>query len=795
MRNRVELYPQDLRSWLDGLPSSVKVISLDCFDTIVWRRVAAPHDVFFTLQSSPVWRAHGIRAYHRTQGEAAARKHIKAVQGKSEPRIEDIYRHMLPSATQSVISECVDAEMAAEKHACFMFQPLLDLVRQAVASGRRVAVFSDTYWSADQLRELMQSLHDDPVLEKLEVFTSCDAGMGKSDGVWPHYLAALGVKTGEVVHLGDNPGADVKGPSDCGVHGVLLLQHDRLTQRHVEDYAQACVQLMPSLRCEEAVPSVFRAMFAQQMDSHWPAEHQLGYRTLGPVFYAFSRFVEDRLEVIEKGAGQVARMGFLMRDGHLPGLAHSVFNGGDGNYCPIHISRFTANAASLYDTSDVARLLASVLGRKSIEPALRQMLFNSDEIRRIERQSDGQVNRIRELVMRKESVATILSRAAQMRDRLLRHVCSRTGLQRGETLVLVDLGYSGTVQNRIRDLLRKEMDVRVQGLYLLALQPGPEDTDRQGMIGLPWAEERLVSALTAHIGIFEMLCTKAEASTIDYTEDGEPVFGDGGVKEAQSSSVEQVQLACLGFIRDMRQSTERWTQHLDMAAMAMQAAGELCRMIYFPTPQEVQFLSSFEFDFNLGTDLMLQAADLESGVHEFRREGFSALNKDFTTWRVNAPMELRYMDMPLVNTLFSATRFGFDVRQSDASMRGIRFPVLIANAQQHSITHVDSFTTIDGFHVLHLPCSASFDMSILWGQVLSAVQVEAIERVPLAQHTAKDVIDASAQVVLDGSDAWTPTVQGLRVEAMLFVPRCSAEFHGSHLLRLVARPLELRSVA
>lgn len=794
MQNRVELFPHDLSGWLDGLPPSVRVLSLDCFDTLVWRGVASPHDVFYALQESPAWRENRIRAYHRIQAEAAARKELKAVLGRSEPSLADIYRHMLPCAAGEVIDACVRAEWHAELQACFVFAPALELISRAFEKGLRVAVLSDTYWRAEQLRELILALHDHPVLHRLEVFTSCDAGCGKSDGIWPSYLQMLRIKADQVYHLGDNPVADVQGPANHGIQGVLLRQHDAVTQRHLEDFAQASVQLMPDLRQDKPLPSVFRSILAQRLDPQWSAQRQLGYRTLGPVFFAFATFIREQLKALADESDAPVRKGFLMRDGHLPGQAYRTLTG-ESDYCPLHISRFTANAASLYEKADVLKLLAITLGKKSLEPALRQLLFSDDEVREILRRSGSQVSSVRSYLVRDDTMRLILDRASQIRQRMLEHVRTRTGLQPGETLVLIDLGYSGTVQGKIRSVLRKEMDVSLKAIYLLAFQPGPEDSDRVGLVGLPWAEERLVSALIAHIGIFELLCTKAEPSTVDYTPSGEPVYGDGGVKSQQSRTVEVVQEACLNFIRDALAADSACLPDFDVDGLARQTAGEIARLIYLPSPQEVRCLSSFEFDFNLGTDLMLQAADLESGVREFRREGFSSLNKDFTTWRVNAPMELRYMDVSLANTLFSATRFGFDVRQSDASMRGIRFPVLIAKGQDHSITHVDSFTTIDGFHVLHLPCSASFDMSVLWGQVLSAVQVEAIERVPLAQHTIKDVIDASAQVVLDGSDAWTSTVQGLRAEAMLFVPRCSAEFHGSHLLRVVARPLELRPVA
>ena len=57
-----EIGAHELDTLLEQLPPQTKVLSLDCFDTILWRKVARPTDVFFSLQSLEPFRSAGITA-------------------------------------------------------------------------------------------------------------------------------------------------------------------------------------------------------------------------------------------------------------------------------------------------------------------------------------------------------------------------------------------------------------------------------------------------------------------------------------------------------------------------------------------------------------------------------------------------------------------------------------------------------------------------------------------------------------------------------------------------------------
>lgn len=783
-----EISALELSTLLQTLPSHVKTLSLDCFDTIVWRRVAQPTDVFFNLQNTERWSRAGVTAALRVKAEQEARRHTQLKYGRTEVSIEAIYRSMWPKADDAEIAAWVAEEVAAEADHCFTFEPVIELIRDAHARGMRVIVVSDTYLSRPQLRQLLQAVLGDD--EKLidQVYCSSELGYAKASGLFQPVLQQERLQPDRVIHLGDNVHADFKAPTRLGMLARHLVHHRPAVEEQLEQRVSAALQFLPELRAQHGVPSLSHAMLAAH-PAHEDVAQRIGYTTLGPIFTAFSEFLQREVQALQAD-GSTVRLAFLLRDGFLPARAYETLTGQSA--AMVQVSRFTANAASLRTKDDVLRLLSGSLSEKSLAPLLRQLMLPADVCERILARVKKEAQPLQafvRLVTREDNLRVTFEQSAALRQRLFTHVQKRTGLQRGETLVLVDLGYSGTVQTRLRDVFHDELDVRLRGLYLIASRALPDQTDRKGLVGPHWADERLVQALTAYIGLFEMMCTKAEPSTVGYTDDGDPVFGAAGTKAQQNEVADQIQQACLRYVGDWRDTAASAKPRRSDLALGWQVAAELGRLIYLPAADEVECLKSFEFDFNLGTDLVLATADLKAGELEFRREGFSMMNRDFATMRISYPMELRYLDNTLATTLIASNRFGLSVKISQSSYRTMHIPLLVANASGHALDSVEAHTTFDGYYSLQLPWGASFDMSLLWGQRLQWLQIDSVEKVSLSDATQTQTLHAGQDFVLDGMTEMADGLIQCTEAGMLYVGACPPEEQGRYLLRVTFRPL------
>lgn len=789
------LRASDLQGWLAQLPASVRVLSLDCFDTIVWRRVGQPVDVFFALQDSPSWRRHSIRAAHRVKAESRARTKKLLLHGLSEVSVDEIYQELLPTASEAERAQFIADEMNEEIRHSYLFSPVLDIIRQARQKGLKVLVVSDTYWNHKQLAALLAQLVGSDELAHIKLHCSCEYGVSKAGGIWPHVLRAEKLQAHQMVHLGDNEVADGTAPQRHGIRSAHLMQHDEDTANTLRNYASAASQLMPELRNTHPMPSLFHGQLAMWSSAGSTPAEQIGYRSMGPIMYAFARFLAACVKAFDAQSSQI-RLAFLMRDGHLPMRAFAAL-------CPdvpvaeLRISRFTANAASFYGRDEVVSLLASGVNEKNARAILKQLLFTAEEAATIIERAEGTGqfrSALTRQVLRDDQLRKVVSRSAAFRERLKTHIRAQTGVQPGETLAFVDLGYSGTVQTQLRRMFRDDLDVNLHGLYLIASAAQADMSDRQGLVDPSWADERMISALTSYIGLFEMMCTMAEPPTIDYTPEGQPVFGLQGTKGQQSVVAQEIQDACVAFVRDMAAVPAICRPKESVPAMARQVAGELGRLTYFPQPDEIGCLSTFEFDFNLGTDLVLATADVEAGAREYRREGFALMMRDFTELRVSYPMEMRHLDLSLATTLLSAKRFGYGIRPQEMSYRRIKVPVLAADSQSHSLQEFLAVATHDGYYSLHLPHSTSFDISALLGEALEWVQIDAIQLVSIADSRVLSELIVGEHVILDGAEKESDGLCRLSREAMLLVPRAVQSFAQGCMIRMVFRPISLRQL-
>ena len=300
----------DLPRLLDQAPEGLRYLSLDCFDTLVWRNVQAPHDVFadLGLEGGAVWP--------RMRAESRARKaaHFHA---RGEVTIADIYRQMWPTADDAARDAAIEAELAAEARHCFGFAPTVELIRAAKAKGLGVIVVSDTYLDQRQLRALIANAAGEDVAAAIDhIFCSCEHGVGKPVGLFEHVLDALGVPGAAILHVGDNKGADQDGPEPYGVHTAHFVQFDAGCDQRLRLEAAAAAMIEPAVRANIPVYQPHRPQLSLRAESD--AVWALGHDVLGPLMHAFASWVKAEPAHMAARAGKPVTLLFLLRDGYLP---------------------------------------------------------------------------------------------------------------------------------------------------------------------------------------------------------------------------------------------------------------------------------------------------------------------------------------------------------------------------------------------------------------------------------------------------------------------------------------------
>jgi len=702
-----------LATILHSVPAQVRYLSLDCFDTLLWRNMNLPVDLFAGLDHP------GGGMETRIWGETRARRIIPYRDDRDEVTIDEIYENMLPAGTAEERAAGIAAELAAEAAHCYGFAPTRDLMVDAKRRGLKIIIVSDTYLSEPRLRGLIAAAAGQAVADMIDrIFCSCEYGVSKAGGLFTHVLAELGASPAHILHVGDNPVADQKAPEKLGIQTVHLEQFDGESDQRLRQEASIASLVDPTTRVTVPAYQPHRAAIALRPDDE-PAS-LLGHDVIGPLMTGFADWIRAEMDAQDAATGKATKLLFLLRDGFLPGqvfLARHLDLADRAKM--VEVSRFTAAAASFTDAEAIERCILPELHMGSLAVFARQLLLDRDEVNKLKNVSKRQFVKA---IADPRRVRHIVRRSGEMRDRLIAHLASH-GVERGDSVMLVDLGYNGSVQNFLAPVLERDMGLTVTGRYLLLRETTRSGHDKRGFIDDRNHDLKLLHALSESIALVEQVSTLAQGSVIDYRRDGTPVRKAAGVKGGQSEVRDAIQKACLdyvtradaGFVRPAASDTADARRRMCVAILA--------RLLFLPMQSEVTLLADFSHDVNLGTDDMVRMLDLDDATRGLRRRGLFYIKN---AARMYLPGELRDHGLPINLSIFASRRFGLDLRKQDFDVGAVPLPVMLMDADgDHVVIDVDAVPTIDGFYQALIPVGEyDYTPGIQLGRIADWVQVE-----------------------------------------------------------------------
>src|SRR5579864_2798008 len=455
---------------------NVAACSFDVFDTFLVRACTTPDGVFertyeLSRISESCTNISESFVQHRIQAEARARKAAKERRGSTEVHIAEIYSlfpFRLFGLARDALNDLVDAEHRAEQELCRanpeMFRQYFEMRR----AGYRTGFISDTYWNARQLGALLR--HCSPGLTWDFLYASCDGGASKSETLFATYLRQQGIDAAASFHIGDNETADIRGARRHGIGARFFPQASAELASKLQRETTLFELLCPGRPSRlDHGGRTLRRMAAARLAEKSPGFH-LGTTVLGPVMMAFDAFVEKRRAQLVREGRRVA-VAFLGRDGYLSHRIWRDLHGEAAAYLEIN------RRVSLIASADTMAPLVELFGKvtkidaptfadivKVLPPAVEGFFEEfSDGIATGKALADA----LPELM----DAGEVASLAAGMRARLLAYLrATIADFDASTDLILVDLGYSGSVQKALRRIFAAEgIAMRLHGAYLLTL--------------------------------------------------------------------------------------------------------------------------------------------------------------------------------------------------------------------------------------------------------------------------------------------------------------------------------------
>ncbi|MFA1537707.1 HAD family hydrolase [Actinomadura monticuli] len=638
------------------------VLSLDVFDTVLWRRVPRPADAFGLLGSrlreaglAPAWVTDATFRRMRIAAEDAAR-HGRDTLG-TEVSLFDIWRAMPDGVFgPAPLEQLVEAELRLERELTIVDLDVADVVKAARKQDIEIVLVSDTYFTGDQLSRLLDRPELGP-MDTVRIFRSNQHGADKASGLWEIVLRELGRSPEQIVHVGDHEVADHRVPSELGVRTVHYRRLDdayldvlRREKEPVGPSGDHAPDLddrhgdfgLTSLRAKAVHSGV--PFTTSALDVAW----RYGAGVFGPVLTGFAEWAAWKAQ--EAGT---RRLWCSMREGELLSTLineAAAARGWDVEARPVWLSRFVTSLAGLdpHDTDAVHAFIRTGY-RLTVRQALSVLDLRPGDVPGLATELDTVIDNgdiadrvARALTETPHLCNRLAVTVTAARERMIKSLRD-TGALDGPELTLVDLGWGGTIQRQLaRALEIARIDVPVSGLYLAT----DHRSERVYLAGLR-AEGYLAQAgHPAHVAatvtrspeIVEQCVNALCGSLIGFSEDAEPILADTSDAPSQNAERRTVQDGILAFQhmwnRYVAASGGTWPDLARPQAARDRLARILVAALESPTADEAAVFGNWTHEDNFGSSLVttLLPADLKPAVPYLSPGDLGDLNMRDSFW-------------------------------------------------------------------------------------------------------------------------------------------------------------------
>ena len=616
------------------------VLSVDVFDTLIWRRVPEPKDIFVRVAAALTEEGLLLDSITpvqftdlRAAAERTARACAEAETGSREILLSDIY-DALPDhlwAGPDARTPAMAAEVACEAVAMMLDEDVAALMRAARAADVKVILTSDTYFTREQLTLFLEQAGLDSGDLPDTLYISNEHGRPKWRDLFDLILQELDVPAEKVVHLGDNYDADV---APCVLRKMACVHYDKWIA--LPRTRSAELPGDPASRAEWIAEGGGGGLtglrsrlahrpppgLAPELVPYWT----YGATVLAPLFACYGRFV-----VRETAQLDGAKLFGIMREGRF--LAKLV-----GQIAPdlapgeLWLSRRAVVRAALWpdDLAALPHAITYCTG-PATDDILDQLGLNRTDLigvfkdpAQFDMHAPDGVQALLTAVSNTPALQEkITVHSARLRANLLGYLKAEADLDNQENIALLDLGYAGTIQSTLQTILNREgKEVRLAGFYIAVNGDGRDrilgGADLRALLNRFGYTGDLVRLLERTPDILEHACMCPEGSLDSFDGTGAPVLLPSQRPPSQIEQMEAMQDGVLSGVGACL--TVLGEEVIDSPGFMRHAADIVAQAMLFPTMTEVETIGTWlhEANFDLRdqralADLRIDPARLEYG--------------------------------------------------------------------------------------------------------------------------------------------------------------------------------------
>lgn len=432
---------QELRQKL----TQVEAVSFDFFDTLFFRPLCDPEDVF-----DIIGHRFGIQDFRAKRRNAQAEAFRRmALYGRREVTLRNIYDCFENAPT--TIQDLMQAEYDLELSILGPNQELIELFCEAISLGKPVVVVSDMYLPS----EFFIACFRQHGLPSVPFFISSDLNATKRDHgeLFDIVIDQLHLPPDKILHIGDNPVADITRAREKGLQTFHYQEKYKpiSTERH-----------SPAISVAKALIRTHRVLL--RAGSH----QELGFRYGGPAMVGFLDWIAEQTKKDE-----IDRVLFLSRDGYLLNrLAKYMSESSFPKFNYFYGSRTAFYLAAMDETNFATFIPFLLSGADGLSPyELLERIGITPPSDRVMKDL-GLADDIRFTPAIYDRVAEFLwafrweiLKVCRQNRRALFFYLRELGISEGDRVAIVDVGWHGTTQEAFELAIRDLIDIDVFGYY------------------------------------------------------------------------------------------------------------------------------------------------------------------------------------------------------------------------------------------------------------------------------------------------------------------------------------------
>lgn len=396
--------------------------------------------------------------------ERIAREKAVRTRGTSEIILDQIYEEMAVATglDAAELGRIKDLEIELELRCCYPNETIRQLFFEASKRGVQVVFCSDMYLPKNVLQEMLRNCGYG---DNLEILVSGELRKSKHEGtIFPHLRDKWDVRYEEILHVGDNAGADVEQPKRLGIRTIHFRELEELAR---DDRGSRIASPSDHL-VRSIIVGLTRKPLLSGQASGLHCLDNIGYEVFGPLFTGYFLWILEQIRRLEP-----EKVLFFARDAYLFHLLWTRYRDLidiDTEASYAYVSRKAIFYPSFMDF-DFDRLWKLTSGRvkRTLRERIEALGINPTDVMKtaselglsMDEQMTGGDHRLFTLLTRHYD---LVIQAAHEKSDLAKAYINQL-FEGSSKVVMIDVGWTGSMQGAVSRLLDRRYPRNLTGLY------------------------------------------------------------------------------------------------------------------------------------------------------------------------------------------------------------------------------------------------------------------------------------------------------------------------------------------